>query len=585
MLVRSTNSGISYISEATRRNWNKLHSDENMKLVSGANKRMSSKSILPIEYFRNQNNISIIQQFVDVVRRENWLITDVLYSIAINLLDKKDLIKKQHVQNVLASIHADVIDYVLNYHFPEDESDILGLVYQSLMLEGEKNKKGSYYTPSSITSEMTKDLDFSNGQLFYDPCCGSGAFLLSLDNVNPNDIYGSDNDPIAVMLAKVNLLLKFDKYEFEPKIFQLDYLDSDVFTAKNEANSIRFSYIISNPPWGAMVGNTELSSIISSKESFSYFFVKAFNQICENGIVRFLLPQSVLNVKCHKDLRKFILRNGCLKEISLYSGTFTGVMTKYVDICLAKQSKGSDVLVKEGGKTRKVKLSSFYETDGYVFNLLSDDDVDIINKVKSKGVCSLRGSSWALGIVTGDNKNKLKKQQDNDTEPIFTGKEIEQYRLKQPQNYIKYARDEFQQVAKDEYYRASEKLVYKFISKRLVFAYDDSQRLFLNSANILIPNVDGMSIKSVMALLNSDLYQYLYMSMYGELKVLKGNLEELPFPMLTKEQDIVLSSMVTDVLSGDDSIKDSIQKYVYDLFNITDKQIERIKNKIYGKVN
>lgn len=75
------------------------------------------------------------------------------------------------------------------------------------------------------------------------------------------------------------------------------------------------------------------------------------------------------------------------------------------------------------------------------------------------------------------------------------------------------------------------------------------------------------------------------MSMYGELKVLKGNLEELLFPMLTKEQDFALSSMVTDILSGNDEKKGMIQRFVYNLFNISNGQIEHINNKIYGKVN
>ena len=386
MLLKTSDKNTSYISEATRRNWDKLHSDKNMKLKSGANKRMSSKNILPVEYFRNRDNVSGIQIFVDTVKKENRSITDILYSVAINLLNKHGLLDRMHVKKVLSTIQADVVDYILDYNFPEDETDVLGLIYQSLMMEGEKNKKGSYYTPNSITTAMTKNLDFSNGQLFYDPCCGSGAFLLSLNNVNPNNIYGSDNDPIAVMLAKVNMLLKYDTYEFEPNIYHLDYLNDSLFDANNELNNIRFSYIISNPPWGAMVDNNELSTVITSKESFSYFFVKAYNQICENGIVRFLLPESVLNVKCHKDLRKFILQNGCLKEISLYSGSFTGVMTKYVDICVVKQAPVKDVVVKEENRIRKVKISSFYETDGFVFNLLCDDDIDIINKVKSKGM-------------------------------------------------------------------------------------------------------------------------------------------------------------------------------------------------------
>lgn len=93
----------------------------------------------------------------------------------------------------------------------------------------------------------------------------------------------------------------------------------------------------------------------------------------------------------------------------------------------------------------------------------------------------------------------------------------------------------FQQVAPDLVYRAKEKLVYKFVSKNLVFAYDNQQRLFLNSANILIPKVQNHSIKTVLAFLNSKLFQYVYHTKFNELKVLKSNLLQLPFPLLGKK--------------------------------------------------
>ena len=47
---------------------------------------------------------------------------------------------------------------------------------------------------------MVENLDFSNGQTFLDPCCGSGAFLLTIDNVKPSQLFGIDIDPIAVFI-------------------------------------------------------------------------------------------------------------------------------------------------------------------------------------------------------------------------------------------------------------------------------------------------------------------------------------------------------------------------------------------------
>ena len=38
-----------------------------------------------------------------------------------------------------------------------------------------------------------------------------------------------------------------------------------------------------------------------------------------------------------------------------------------------------------------------------------------------------------------------------------------------------------------------------------------------------------MSVKTVMAFLNSELYSYFYRKLFGEVKVLKGNLINLPF--------------------------------------------------------
>ena len=45
-----------------------------------------------------------------------------------------------------------------------------------------------------------------------------------LDSAKPCQIFGIDNDPIAVMLVKFNLLLKFRNESFTPQIFCSDYI-------------------------------------------------------------------------------------------------------------------------------------------------------------------------------------------------------------------------------------------------------------------------------------------------------------------------------------------------------------------------
>jgi hypothetical protein len=290
-------------------------------------------------------------------------------------------------------------------------------------------------------------------------------------------------------------------------------------------------------------------------------------------------------VRAHKNIREYILNNGDLQQIYFYSNTFNGVTTKVIDILHRKTPRTPFVRIKNDNSIVTMSKTVFSQTENCIFNIFNEKDILIIEKVKKIGKYNLGNSIWALGIVTGDNKSKLKNHAEGGLEKIYTGKEIMPYRLKPAKNYIHYDRKQLQQVAKEEYYRAKEKLVYKFISNRLVFAYDNTSSLFLNSANILIPQIPNMSIKTVLGFLNSELYQYLYRTLFSEIKILKGNLMELPFIALTEEQDNTISNYVQNILEGDDNAIIKVEEEIYKLFDITDIEKKYIKDKIYGTFN
>ena len=590
IIMRNNDISKTTISEATSRNWQRLRTKGSGRLMSRANKQLSTKTIVPVEYFSNKENIADIQRFVSICKEQNYKVEEVIYSVGVELLKKAGIIEKEHVAAVLDSVKNsefsarseffEFFDSLSLPPLPSNETDLLGLLYQCFLLEGEKNRKGSYYTPLEVAKNMTKGLDFSKKQTFFDPCCGSGAFILALEGASPNQIFGCDNDPVAVMIAKINLLLKYKSEVFEPQIYNCDYL-------KQHFNNY-YTYIISNPPWGAAIFDDKNNPILT-KESFSFFFEKAFSQLEDGGTIRFLLPESILNVKTHKNFRQFLLGNTDIQSITKYPGTFSGVQTKYIDIecschfdrseteCSEVEKSSSDVITVKDFSTPfhsarnddgHVSTKAFYLTKNLNFNLLSDTDLEKVQKILAKGKYTLKDSVWALGVITGDNKNKVRNRQGRGMETIYTGKDIETYTLKKPTHYLKYERSDFQQVAKDEIYRADEKLVYKFISKNLVFAYDNSKSLFLNSANILIPKIPGMSIKTVLAFLNSELFKFLYKSLFGEIKILKGNLMELPFPEISPETDKILTELVDEVLKGNKEAVKEIDSEINSIFGL-----------------
>ena len=387
------------ISVATARNWERLNVNVSERLTSRANKRLSKKTFLPLEYFSDTNNIQTVENVVKFILANRIDTFSAIYSIAINQLIRANIFNLSHVQQTISAYKVEINDYLLNIDYPSNERDLLGLVYQSISLEGEKNEKGSYYTPQSVVQNMLSSIVLAKNQSLLDPCCGSGSFLLSA-GASPTQLFGIDNDYIAVFICKINLLLKYPNSIFIPQIYCADFLQGSFEIDQ------KFDYIVTNPPWGAICKVKSIPEI-TSKESFSYFFVKSNGLLKKNGIIRFLFPESILNVKAHRDIRSFMLSNGDITSITLYDGMFSGVTTKYVDIEICKKTPNTTVNIYTSQGLYCVARENFYSTDNLIFNFQNTIDSEIIQKVRNLGSYTLRDSIWALGIVTGDNKKKL----------------------------------------------------------------------------------------------------------------------------------------------------------------------------------
>lgn len=575
-----------FISDATERNWKRLRSHSDRKLISRANKTRSTRTVVPMEYFTDHGNIGTIVSLCDTVKAHGWKVEDAVYSIGIHLLDRIGIIGRSHVKAVLSEYDWQVIEEVRNYPLPTNELDLLGLVYQCLLNEGEKNIRGAYYTPCSVAGKMVEDFVFSSGETFLDPCCGSGIYLLSLRGASPEQIFGADSDPIAVFAARINLLLKFSDQDFTPQIYCMNYLQRDRLS-KEQATFFarRFDYVGSNPPWGAIPSDLSPLSEIRSKETFSYFLVRSFEQLKSAGTLRFLLPDAILKIGTHKDIRSFLLTYGNLRGITFHNESFAGVYTKYIDIEFKRTKPTRALTIRRKEEIRRIVLPETVspKSPDFTFIMNTDQDTEILNHLESRKVHDLSASDWALGIVTGNNRKLLKDFPENGhDEPIYTGKEVAAYIMKPARKYIHYDRDTFQQIAPEKYYRAPEKLIYKFISDKLVFAYDNRGTLCLNSANILIPKIPGMSTKTVLAFLNSDVFKYFYKKNFADIKILKKHLIELPFPDIEDAQDKFISKLANQLMAGDITANTSIQQTIYSIFELTTAQIEHIKTSLYG---
>lgn len=582
------------------------------KLNKRANKSKAEKTFIPDEYVGNSSGLAVIEEIVNFIHANKIDTQTALLLLAINILQKQDILPKINATSLVdinllkisnEQLKIELTDwlklvetndlkadygFLINCDIPECR-DFLGIVYQSLLLEGNKSKNGSYYTPKHIVDSIIGD--YVSGDLkVLDPCCGTGQFLLSFaERINdPSKIYGIDIDPTAVRIARFNILLFYKDKKFSPSIVckntLLDVGKYDLFSLDDE-NIKDFDVIATNPPWGLHFSKQDLDRLkvtskgISSFESFSYFLDKSVDLLADKGILSFILPESILNVKTHQDIRKILLEKSKILKISYLDRVFKNVFTPVIRLDIQKSQASEMVEIIKDEDKYFIEQSRWIKNESNIFDIhVNDQDSAIIAKIYQKPHKTLRGNAeWALGVVTGDNKKYLASEKRDNYEPIYKGKEVERFILNNPSNFIEFTPEKFQQVAPVEKYRVREKLVYRFISKNLVFAYDDKQSLTLNSANILIPKIKDYPIKVIAAFFNSSLYQFVFQKKFSTIKVLRSHLEQLPLPEL---DEVTINKIVRLVDKNilQRNCYEELDSFILDIFNLTSSEKAHIAN-------
>jgi hypothetical protein len=266
----------------------------------------------------------------------------------------------------------------------------------------------------------------------------------------------------------------------------------------------------------------------------------------------------------------------------VFSGVFTAAIR--MDLIKGKAEPEWRVTVEDSqGAVSQIEQLRFAANANYDFDVeVNEDEDQVLKNIYSVDHITLAGNAtWALGVVTGDNKKYLFDTAQPGMEPIFRGSDVRPFELRAPQTFIHFVPSLFQQVAKEAIYRAPEKLIYKFISSSLVFAYDNKRSLTLNSANILIPALPGMSTKVVLAFLNSHVFQYIYKKRSTH-KVLRGDLEQLPFPKVSKNEGTQIETLVNAILAGiDESAR--LQDLLFQVFRLSESDIQLIRTTVEGR--
>lgn len=475
----------------------------------------------------------------------------------------------------------------------EENEDILGLIYISGQSVGNRKKAGAYYTPTDVVRRIMERLfsGQSHGKKVIDPCCGTGNFLLQLPkDCVIDEVYGSDIDEVSVKIARINMVLKF--YGCDESVIRNHIYVKDNLFCRDEA---RYNYVIGNPPWGYEFSDKQKAQLKQSYtlaaqgdfESYDLFLERALEMLEPEGVVSFILPEAVLNVKLHKMVRKLLSENVSIEYIEYLGDIFHKVQCPSIIMQLRYTGKPMNVIgmkIFRHGKQFTINCKREIDIDCFDF-AMTDEEYILMEKIYKTRKCQYlkRQCTFALGIITGNNKEIISDRKTDDNEVILKGTDIERYHINNCERYVVFQPDKFQQVTHEKYYRANKKLLYRFISDQLVFAYDDEQRLTLNSCNILIPHIADMDIKYILAVLNSSVAQFIYSKRFRSVKVLKNHLEKLPIPEADIKKQEAIVAVVDKLIDNSDlngqawrQLYSQLDKEIAGLYGLSLEEYERI---------
>ncbi|MDO4289571.1 MAG: N-6 DNA methylase [Eubacterium sp.] len=280
------------------------------------------------------------------------------------------------------TIWADVMDMVREGEsFAAVSPEVIGEIYEACLQRNHKKHQGIFYTPRVLADYMAGlCIDATRAQRVLDPACGGASLLGAVyDKIMaaaPEDkraqkhqwlmqegLWGIDMDPVAALVARLILVLKWDTYVYPKNIFVGDAL----VAGRERLGSEKFDVIIANPPY---IGHKEVDAdymqglkqrygaVYKNKGDLSYcFFAMGLECIKAEGRMVYLTSRYFMEAYNARSLRETLAHRIKIERIVDFNGlrVIPGVG---VDPAITLLVKGED------NDNGQIRVTRFYPTSG-----------------------------------------------------------------------------------------------------------------------------------------------------------------------------------------------------------------------------
>ena len=274
------------------------------------------------------------------------------------------------------SLLIELIELIDSIPFKNVDSDVKGDAFEFFLRNVTNGNKdlGEYYTPRHIVKMIVRILNPQFGEKIYDPCCGTGGFLLECFKylrehtdtlpydddteeikkekekrrkyIREESIYGREITSTA-RIAKMNMILFGDGHTH---IKQMDCLSKPI--------SEEYDVVVSNIPYSQ---NVEYGNLYEKPSTCGddIFIQHIWKSVKKGGRIAVVVPETFLYDKKTAFIRKKIINESSrLITISLPRGVFNPYTPTKTSIIIASKKRTA---------TEKLNVASMYiiRNDGF----------------------------------------------------------------------------------------------------------------------------------------------------------------------------------------------------------------------------
>lgn len=361
-----------------------------------------------------------------------------------------------------------------------------------------------------------------------------------------------------------------------------------------------FDIVIGNPPYHQLSKDESASDkyklYLKNRfgtsggrlNTFIFFTHIGVELLKQKGVITYIIPNTILTQDYYKETRKYLLDKTTLTQIVSYNElpfenavveniTFFALKSPMPDYTIKHFNDNLSIIEFDTEKTKK----EFYKSETFSFNFRSNAITEKICKTTTPlgDLCNINQAIALKGdknLSLRDNNPKGKFYK------LLDGRNINKYQIQWAGVYLDYNLDRIHSGKSKEVFTSKEKLFFRRVSSKLIFAYDNEQYFALNTlvaVNLLPVKNKDFNLKYLLGVLNSSLMDYYYVNKHKSTKTVFSEIQarsvgELPIKKAKPEFQKSISTIVDFIIQLKSQESDStfferlIDAMVYELYRL-----------------